>query len=279
MIKANYHTHSIYCDGNNSIEEIIQTAIQKNFNIIGFSSHCMYPFAEDWHISPKEVSTYVNEVKTLSKQYKDQITVLCGFEADYIPGITKPDFNLYKQFEIDYLIGSVHYIFTKNGFMSADDSEENVCKGIKKLFNNNAKKAVCEYFYLEREMIKNSNFTILGHPDVFRKENDRLKIFSEKDSWYKKEVKALVKEISKKDIICEINTGAITRKKMNDVYPSSYFLKLLKEKNVPVTISSDAHNALDLDSNFDFALNAIKKAGYSEIAYLEAGNKIKFQKI
>ena len=163
--------------------------------------------------------------------------------------------------------------------MAVDGKPEDIKKGIDKLFNKNAKKAVCEYFYLQREMIKKCDFTILGHPDLFRKENERLNLFNESDSWYKKEVKALAKEIAKKGIITEVHKGAITRKKMNDVYPSAFFLNLLKEYNVPITISSDAHSANDLDGAFETAIDTIKKAGYSEVAYLNSSCKVQFQKI
>ncbi|MBQ5878144.1 MAG: histidinol phosphate phosphatase, partial [Treponema sp.] len=162
---------------------------------------------------------------------------------------------------------------------AVDGKPEDIKTGIDKLFNKNAKKAVCEYFYLQREMIKKCDFTILGHPDLFRKENERLNLFNESDSWYKNEIKALAKEIAKKGIITEVNTGAITRKKMNDVYPSAFFLNLLKEYNVPITISSDAHSANDLDGAFETAIDTIKKAGYSEVAYLNSSCKIQFQKI
>ena len=279
MIKTNYHTHTLYCDGKNSPEEVILSAIEKKFDILGFSGHSMYPFAEYWHISPKQINDYMAEIKTLAEKYKDHISILCGFEADYIPGITEPTFSNYEIFNPDFLIGSVHYIATPKGIMAVDGKPEDIKKGIDKLFNKNAKKAVCEYFYLQREMIKKCDFTILGHPDLFRKENERLNLFNESDSWYKKEVKALAKEIAKKGIITEVNTGAITRKKMNDVYPSAFFLNLLKEYNVPVTISSDAHSANDLDGTFETAIDTIKKAGYSEVAYLNSSCKIQFQKI
>ena len=36
MIKQNLHTHSIYCDGNNTIEEMALEAIQKGFTVLGF---------------------------------------------------------------------------------------------------------------------------------------------------------------------------------------------------------------------------------------------------
>ena len=66
MIKTNYHTHTLYCDGKNSPEEVILSAIEKKIDILGFSGHSMYPFAEDWHISPKQINDYVTEIKTLA---------------------------------------------------------------------------------------------------------------------------------------------------------------------------------------------------------------------
>ena len=38
-MKQNLHTHSIYCDGNDTLEEMVQTAIRKHFDILGFSGH------------------------------------------------------------------------------------------------------------------------------------------------------------------------------------------------------------------------------------------------
>ena len=117
-------------------------------------------------------------------------------------------------------------------------------------------------------MLKTNNFTILAHPDLVRKRNGELNFFDENDLWYKKEIKELVKEIYKANVLVEVNTGAITRKCMNDVYPSNYFLTLLKEKNIPVILSSDSHSADSLDAHFDKAIIACKKAGYNEHAIL-----------
>ena len=39
MIKCNYHTHTILCDGKDTAEEIIIEAIARGFETIGFSAH------------------------------------------------------------------------------------------------------------------------------------------------------------------------------------------------------------------------------------------------
>lgn len=279
MIKTNYHTHSVFCDGQGTIEEITKTAINKDFQILGFSSHSMYPFASNWHINPKNFSEYVKCVQDAKKNYKGKIKILLGFEADYAPNITKPDFSLYKSLNPDYLIGSVHYIFTQKGRLAVDYGAEKLSSKIKELFHGNAKEMVQEYFELERQMLKNCSFTIIGHPDLVRKNNAKLNLFCENDNWYRKEIKATANEIKKQGIIAEVNTGAMARKYMDDVYPSKEFLSLLQERNVPVTISSDCHDAEGLDFGFNKALEAIIKAGYKEIAYIDEDKKIKFQKI
>lgn len=266
--KTDYHIHTTYCDGKSTPSNIVKKAISKNINIIGFSGHSMNPFAETWHIAPNEHENYINEINSLKEKYKNDIQILRGFEADYIPSLCEPSFNRFKNFFPEYLIGSVHYIVTKNGFFTIDDSVENVKEGIDKLFNGNGKKVVQEYFYLEREMIKNCDFTILGHLDLVRKRNDILHFFNEDESWYKKELKELVKEIKKTNLLIEINTGAISRKIMNDVYPSSYMLELLHNENIPIIFSSDSHTEETLCAHFDKAKEAAIKAGYKEHAIL-----------
>lgn len=282
MIKTNYHTHTIFCDGNNTIEELVQTAIQKGFSHLGFSGHSMYPFASTWHISPKQMEEYCTQVRQAAQKYSEKISILLGFEADFCPAISEPSFSTYKKFSPDFLIGSVHYVFTKNGRLAVDYSAEKLSQKIKELFNGNSKKLVCEYFYLQREMLAKSDFTIIAHPDLIRKNNAKLNLFNESETWYRKELKATAKAIAKAGVIAEINTGAIARKTMNSPYPSSEFLSLLRMNNVPITINSDCHNATDLDTGFTIAKKMAIKAGYSEVAYLCCNNKkteIHFQNI
>ena len=40
MFKQNLHTHSLYCDGKDTIDQMAQTAIQKGFTVLGFFHIC-----------------------------------------------------------------------------------------------------------------------------------------------------------------------------------------------------------------------------------------------
>ncbi len=277
-IKTNYHTHTTFCDGKNSPEEMIQAALEKGFSILGFSGHSMYPHAADWHIPVKNHAAYFAEIKSLSEKYRDRIKILSGLEADYITCFADEYSVVKSEFKPDYLIGSVHYIATEKGFFTVDEKAENVAAGIKKLFNGNGKKAVQEYFFLEREMLSKGGFEIIGHPDLVKIRNVSLNFFNPNESWYRKELRLTAKAISKAGVIAEINTGGIARKSIDELYPSDEFLALLHEYSVPVTISSDSHSVSTIDFAFDRAEKSAFNAGYTELAYLDETG-IKMQKL
>lgn len=270
-IKINFHTHSTFCDGKNTLEQNVLSAIEKDFKILGFSSHSTWPIPFGDSIKTEEFKSYKAEILRLKQKYADKIEIKYGFEADYIEGFCKADFDSYKEFEPEFLIGSVHYL--NNGescaekTMPVDWSAEKLFEGIKTLYNGSAKNMICHYFETQREMLLNCNFSIIGHPDLVRKFNEKSPFFNEEESWYKEQLKLTADSIKKSGVIAEINTGGITRGYTTTPYPSLYFLTLLHEKNVPVMLSSDSHSAENLDGKFELALKLAKKAGYTELAY------------
>ena len=143
MIKTNYHTHTDFCDGQASPEVMVQEAIKRNFAILGFSGHCCYPFAEDWHIQVSRLGEYMQEIRRLQETYKDSIEILLGFEADYLPPVTRPSHPWYKSQGLDYTIGSLHYVITPQGISTIDGPVEEVVKADEPV-NEEAKEAVAE---------------------------------------------------------------------------------------------------------------------------------------
>ncbi|MCR5606134.1 MAG: histidinol-phosphatase [Treponema sp.] len=277
-MKTNYHTHSTFCDGKNTVREMIEEAIRRNFSVLGFSSHCMYPFSSDWHIPTLNIPLYVDEVKKLRDEYASKLDVKLAFEVDFIPSFSIPLRETYKQFSPDYLIGAVHYLANEDFIFTVDGSADEVKNGLEKVFSGDGKKMVQSYFSAEKKLLEKGEFDILAHADLIRKLNGRLNFFDEKDSWYREELKSMAKAISKSGVIVEINTGGMARGYTDSPYPSAEFLSILKEYNIPVTIDSDAHNADKIDFAFDFAKEHAIKAGYKELAYIEDGN-IKFQPV
>ena len=282
--KINLHTHSKFSDGKNTAEEHILAAIEKGFTIIGFSEHSIHPLNPDfysefdsvWHMPVESFSAYVSTISELKQKYDGRIKILLGFEADYFVregiGSAVPDKAAYTQFQPDYLIGSVHFINTPKGYFTVDNKVEIVEQSLRHFYSKpdrtiDGKSVVCDYFEAERAMLREGNFEILGHPDLIRLRNGPLHYFNEDESWYKEQLKLTAKAAAAAGVIAEINTGAIARGMMDDVYPSAQFLEYLYEQGVPVCINSDAHKCEFLDAAFDLAAQKAKRAGYKELTY------------
>ncbi|MDR3311606.1 MAG: histidinol-phosphatase [Spirochaetaceae bacterium] len=260
-MKTNYHTHTVFCDGHDTAEDMVRAAVSKGFDVLGFSAHSLYPFAASWHLAPGRHGEYVAEIRRLQRAYAGEIKILLGFEADYLPPLALPDIRRYEQFHPDYLIGAVHYVTTAEGIFTVDGPADEVAWGVANLFGD-GRRAVEAYFRQERDMLSRGGFDILAHPDVVRKRNGVLHFFDENDDWYLREIDATARAASQAGVIVEINTGGIARGALDDVYPSRRFLKALHQYGVPVIISSDAHRTSHLDVAFDLALERAQEAGW-----------------
>ena len=266
-IKSNLHTHSTFCDGKNTPEENVIAAIQKNIRVLGFTSHSMFPFWTETYMHPEDFSSYCAEIHRLQKKYAGQITIRLGFETDFIPGVSVPNIQNYAEFEPDYLIGSVHFIFQREGAFAVDYKTEILKNGAEKYYKNDIRSLICDYFSLQKEMLLKGDFAVLGHADLIRKFNEKSQFFDETEDWYKNELKELASAVARAGIATEINSGAIARGYLSKPYPSEYFLSLLKEKGVPVAITADAHAEEMLDCDFENSLLLAKKIGYTEVIY------------
>lgn len=264
-MKTNYHTHSTWCDGKDSPETLVLAAIEKNFDEIGFSSHSMLPAdLFDWTVTRAKFPSYLCEIRSLAAKYSGRIKVLCGIEADFIPGTSFPDRKYYPG--VDYIIGSVHFVKAPDGALTCvDKSPESFERDIREHYSGSAEAFVRAYFAAEREMVASCDFDIVGHPDLVRKFNSGARFFDETSSWYKEEISRTADAIAASGKNVEINTGAISRGWMDDAYPSKELLGLLKARNVPLILSSDAHSADALDCAFERFQSRIHDSRFTPI--------------
>lgn len=270
IYKSNYHTHTTFCDGKDTPETMVKSAIEKGFVSLGFSAHSLYPHAARWHLPVKNFEVYVQEINRLKIEYKSQLDIFVGFEADYFPMITELSKEVYGKLNADYLIGSVHYlsVSSKQKAFTVDGSLEEVKNGIETCFNGNGRKYVECYFETERQMVKYATFDFVGHPDLVKIRNPVLHFVDEEAGWYKNEIKKTVRAIADANTFVECNTGGIARNFIQETYPSLFFLSELYKCNVPVVINSDAHKVENLDSAFDVAEKTARAAGYTESMHL-----------
>jgi histidinol-phosphatase (PHP family) len=184
------------------------------------------------------------------------------------------------EYKLDYLIGSVHLV-------KPADSEElwftdgpdyrTYDKGLNELFCGDIRKAVTAYYSQLNEMIENQHFEIIGHFDKIKMHN-RDRFFREDEAWYQTLVNETLSLIQDRDIIVEVNTRGIYKKRSETSYPGLDILKQIKEMRIPVMVNSDAHKTHELDGEFEYGYALLKEAGIKEVVYFK-GNGWGFDSI
>jgi histidinol-phosphatase (PHP family) len=263
---TNYHTHSNFCDGKENPEKYIDRAIQLKMPAIGFSSHAPLPFDCLWSMPSESLDDYLDFITQSRARYPD-IEIYKGLEVDYIPGTISPaDFTS----QLDYTIGSVHFVeqFNNGIGWEIDGLHITFRQGLEEIFDNNIQDAVVRYQELTREMIITSSPTILGHLDKIKIQNIGGKLFHEDDTWYKDEIKKTLDVVAKSNTIIEVNTRGIYQKKTSATYPSPWILELIRQRHIPITLSSDAHHPDDLISNFPMIVTTLQSIGFETLQIL-----------
>lgn len=270
MHLTNLHTHSLYCDGSHSPEEMVLFALDNNFDSLGISSHGPVNEETYWNMKQEKVEEYIEEVKRLKEKYKDKIQIFLGMELDYLPGTGFTELSLSLIKRLDYYIGSVHYLGTfKNGFMwTVDYDIEELLRGLEESFEGNIRKAVETYYETISEMAVRYQPPIIGHLDLFNKNNKDSILFDEREDWYLEAVKKCLDTIKNTRSIVEINTGGIARNNNKEQYPSNLILKMIKDRNIPIMINSDAHAKEALAYKFDDMYKLVLEMGFEHLAYL-----------
>ncbi len=274
---SSHHVHSLFSDGRAEPEAYILQAIELGFDFIGFTEHSPLPYDNSFSIKESRREEYIRTLDELKQKYAGKIRIARAMEMDYIPNMSQDFAAIRKEYQLDYQIGSVHLVANPNDEIWFIDGPnvEIFDEGLSNLFQDDIRLAVTSYWNQLFEMVETQTFEIVGHLDKIKMHN-KDRFFKEDEKWYCDLVHQAVQLIKEKDLIVEINTRGIYKKRSNTTYPGLEILRLLKEKNIPVVVNSDAHLPSELNAAYDAAYDLLKQAGIREEAYYtEEGWKLK----
>lgn len=254
MIFSDLHMHTSFCDGKNTPEEMILSAISKGLKIVGISGHCNTGFDESYCMTRPVMLKYKAEINRLKEVYKDKIQVLCGIEQDYYAGVPYLDF--------DYAIGSVHYVLKDGYYIPVDESSDVTQKAVDKYYNGDFFAYAEDYYNLVGDVLNKTNADIIGHFDLISKFNEGNKHFDENNPRYINAYKNAVDKLIPHNKPFEVNTGAISRGYRTVAYPSIPILQYIKEKGGKVILSSDSHCSQNICFMFDEWEKIIRDLGF-----------------
>lgn len=262
MNYANYHTHTTFCDGRDTAEDMVLAAIAAGCPELGFSGHSYLPFDDDWNMNPETAAEYRREVNRLRETYKDRISIRLGIEQD----ICSPtdELDLYE-----YSIGAVHCLFPDGNYLSVDLSAEGVREGVETLYGGDPYAYAEDFFSQVGSTWERTHCAILAHFDLLTKFLDRDPLLNPDDARYQRAATLALEQIFETPAAIELNTGAMVRGYRTEPYPSAAWLTLIGKAQHPVILSSDAHEKENITFWFDEAMQLVSRYRLNLIARLE----------
>lgn len=264
MIKlSNPHTHSVFCDGKDTIEHMARRAHEMGLVSLGFSGHG--PQTNNAFGIQSEAE-YAAEVRRVQKLYEGRMKIWLGIEQDYYGYCTVP---------YDYRLGAVHYVDGWDGVNHAvDHSEECFERMLREGFGGDALALAKAYYAREVEMCEKIRPDVAVHFDLICKFNEDNRFFDEQDPAYLSVSLEALEAIFDGERLLEVNTGAIARGRRTRPYPDFCQLKRWRELGGRVILGSDCHDAEKLTCGFDDALALIRQAGFKSVWRLGEGKKL-----
>lgn len=271
MKRFNYHSHSTFCDGKSSLEDMVLAAINKGMDYFGFSAHAPVPFNDNFALQKEDVNKYLAETERLKEKYKDRIRLFTSMEFDYITDIMEDINEQAKTYGLDYIIASVHMVREKSSksMWFIDGSKQEIYdKQLKEVFDGDIRRGVETFYDQTIRMISNVRPDIVGHLDKIKMHN-KDRYFRQTESWYRDLVMETLYAIKENDCICELNTRGLYKGRSDDFFPSTQWIKAAAEVNLKMTISTDCHNATEVDLLFDEAIERLKESGHKYVWYFD----------
>ncbi|KAK3816430.1 MAG: Polymerase/histidinol phosphatase-like protein [Benniella sp.] len=197
-----FHSHSgQFCmHAKGTLEEVVQSAIQRHFTIYGLSEHMpryrveqLYP--EELHLTTTDLERmydqFLQEAARLQQKYRSQISLLIGLETEffgpesvqYVQRLRQPHRQspwtttittttevsttsppLVTLPQVQYIVGSLHHIHG----MPLDFSQELYLKALEEVGKGSWETLFREYFDAQYEMLQGLEPEVVGHLDLVR---------------------------------------------------------------------------------------------------------------
>ena len=146
----NLHSHSEFCDGRASMAEIAASAFEAGFNTWGTSPHSPICCPSGANMKASDMDAYLMESSRLKEEYKGRMRILTGMEIDYVSDSFGPHNEYFRNLPLDYRIGSVHFVRTKEGKpVDVDGPAERFLKYLDSEYEGDLRYVAETYFTME----------------------------------------------------------------------------------------------------------------------------------
>jgi histidinol-phosphatase (PHP family) len=271
MSLSSFHGgHSPNADGK-AVPEIAKVASSKNFVAFGFSEHFQTPpmaRTQDPALYNQLglFDEYVADVQTAKQKYP---FVLLGAEVEYIRGAIDWTREQTSRWPFDYIVGSVHYVRIGEADILIDWERNRVQEAIE--LAGGPERLQLSYYEQVLELIGWNLANVIGHLDLIKmllmpEEATRTPAID-------RAVHEVLEAMRSAGVAMDVNARGLL-KPCNRIYPDDWILAEAKRMGVPVTLGDDSHAPSDVGLNLDVAVEAIARAGYTNVWLIRPGGEL-----
>jgi histidinol-phosphatase (PHP family) len=205
----------------------------------------------------------LDDVDAYCAWVRDDTDLRLGIEMDFVPGAEDRTAALLDARELDYVVGSVHFISEAEGavdmelFTAWDPKDP----------RRSAEAVWSRYFETVAQSAASGLFDIIAHPDLVKyfgpTHPERI---PKRDLRFYYE--PTVEAFADAGVAVEVSTAGL-RKPAGEIYPARAFLEMCAEAGVPVALSSDAHRPQDVGAAYEQALELLGDLGITELAVFD----------
>lgn len=189
---------------------------------------------------------------------------MIGFESEWIrPSTNTTIQKILQTHTFDFFMGSLHHVHT-----IPIDFDRATYERARDRAGGTDERLFEDYFDAQLEMLQTLRPPIVGHFDLIRLLSDH------RDSEFKgmegvwKKMRRNLDFIAEYGGILELNSSGL-RKGMNEPYPCLAVCQYFLTRTGTFALSDDSHGTDHIGTNYDKLLSFIRKAGITELYYLD----------
>jgi len=249
------HTHTDNSpDGKDAIMYMCEYAQKNGLRAIAFTDHCEVDDYKQNKDASKRIRQSCFESIKARKIYTGRLIISSGVELGQPTFDLQTSEEIIEKYKFDIILASIHNLRNKQDFFYMDYTKEDVDALMR------------EYFTELVGVAKWNGFDSLAHltyPLRYIKGKYNIDVDLKKYYDYTDEI---LKTLAQNGKALEINTSGL-RRSLGDIMPSKDFVKRFKELGGEyITIGSDAHEAKDIGSGIDQAMETCIECGFDYIA-------------
>ena len=126
MLRADFHTHTTFCDGKSTAAQMVEAAYKMGMTDFGVSGHADFSFClKDFGMPDQVLKQYREELYRLREEYAGRMNLYIGIELDCLGPVQ----------EAEYAIGSTHCVFKNGEYIEMDAGRERLTAAVNRLWN------------------------------------------------------------------------------------------------------------------------------------------------